>query len=167
MNFRKKVLPLTMTVLLGIGTIGIANAATPFEKNRDTSNQTQHQDSMPVVSQKQNSTGINHEANNNPMVTISTQKTDNSGETDSPEVTGNDTENTYMARVQTNHPENHQASHEENHQANHQDDHQASHQANHQAISTETQNHDDQVQDGWEKKSHNRWKHSGTMGMHD
>ena len=151
MNFRKKVLPLTMTVLLGIGTIGIANAATPFEKNRDTSNQTQHQDSMPVVSQKQNSTGINHEANNNPMVTISTQKTDNSEGTDSPEVTGNDTKNTYMARVQTNHPENHQTSHEENHQA----------------ISTETQNHDDQVQDGWEKKSHNRWKHSGTMGMHD
>lgn len=46
MNLKKKILPLAMSLLMGVGAIGVANAASPFDYSRDVITGTQQQSNL-------------------------------------------------------------------------------------------------------------------------
>ncbi|MDA8229408.1 MAG: hypothetical protein M0T74_17225 [Desulfitobacterium hafniense] len=46
MNLKKKIFPLAMSVLMGVGAIGVANAASPFDYSQDVISGTQQQSNL-------------------------------------------------------------------------------------------------------------------------
>jgi hypothetical protein len=46
MNLKKKIFPLAVSVLMGVGSIGVANAASPFDFSRDVISETQQQSNL-------------------------------------------------------------------------------------------------------------------------